>query len=478
MTNKLFFPIFIALLSNVVCTNALGETNAAQVSEKAPSEKINAQAERSISRYSDKKLALEQNIPKRPAPILELWQGYHTDGPLANELELPTGMVISPNLIFYGNFRTGLQMRKQGSENSVSEWANMLDVYFDFRLTGTERFSLGIFPLHQGAEFTKYSFQPEQEFDNHINKEMVTLFFEGELSEMFPVLDMAGNKALDYAIAVGKQPILVQDGFLVTDIMDSIAITRNTIPLPGTSYARYSLLYGWGSIHRSNNQEDKEAELFGLLTSFDYAHTTFNIDLIYLDSIEEYGGDQFNVGISAVGSTILFDHHIDTTLRIVHSDADQETMWASSGTLLFSNFSWAPKKTDNIAYLSAFVGMDNYAPISRTAGTGGPLARGGLLFAGNRLASFGPAISNQADDMYGAALGYQMFFDGHSRSLVMEVAAKEEHGGDKSNTSIGLAARLSQSVGQGSFVSVDVYVVDQQIIGNVLGLRSEFSIMF
>ena len=71
-----------------------------------------------------------------------------------------------------------------------------------------------------------------------------------------------------------------------------------------------------------------------------------------------------------------------------------------------------------------------------------------------------------------------MFFDGHSRSLVMEVAAKEEHGGDKSNTSIGLAARLSQSVGQGSFVSVDVYVVDQQIIGNVLGLRSEFSIMF
>ena len=478
MVNKLIFSTFFALLTSLNSANVQGETKDSSFTEDATTENVQSEDENSISRYSNKKLTLKQDIPERPVPLLELWQGYHKDGVLADELELPTGMVISPNLIFYGNFRTGLQMRKNGDEPSVSEWANMLDVYFDFRLTGTERFSLGIFPLHQGAQFTKYRFQPEEKFDNHINKEMVTFFFEGELSEMFPVLDMAGNKALDYAIAVGKQPILVQDGFLITDIMDSIAITRNTIPLPGTSYARYSLFYSWGSIHRSNNKEDKEAELFGLLTSFDYAHTTFNIDLLYLDSINEYGGDQFNVGISAVGSIILFDHHIDTTFRIVHSDADQESMWASTGTLLFSNFSWAPKKTDNIAYLSTFVGIDNYAPISRTAGTGGPLARGGLLFAGNRLASFGPAISNQADDMYGAALGYQMFFDGHLRSLVMEVAAKEEHGGKENNTSIGLAARLSQSIGQGSFVSVDVYWVDQDIVGNVLGLRSEFSIMF
>ena len=462
MLNNIFFGILV-----VVGAMASGSCNAAQ------EESSSAESDTSASRYSDAPLTLKE-VPNRPKPLMELWQGYLKEGPLTDEWKVPTGMVISPNLMFYGNFRTGMQARDNGSKPAIVEWTNLLDVYFDFRLTGTERISMGFFPLHQGGSYTRYRLQPDEEFEDESNGDVATLFFEGELSEMFPGLDYKGTRALDYNIALGRQPILIQDGFIIKDIMDSFAVTRSTMPIPGTSYARFSMLYGWDEIDRSNYLTDERAHLMGLSTSIDVAQMTLDADLFNLQSTPEYGGDQWNIGLSMMRPFIFWNTHVDSTTRLLSSKAEKDSAWASTGTLLYSNFSWAPKTTDNIAYISAFVGADNYAAMDRAAGIGGPLASAGLLFAGNRLSSFGAPINNQAFESYGASFGYQMFFDGYRRNLIMEIGGINKN----DNNVIGVATKITQGFGQHAFVSMDVFWLTDEITNNDYGLRSEFSFMF
>lgn len=429
------------------------------------------------SRYSDKKTVLRQDIPKRPQP-LELLQGFQREGPLDYEYQLPTGMVISPNLVFHGIYRNGIQAIDNGIARTRVEWVNNLDLFATLTLSGTERIHVGMSPLKEDGRNTKYTFEPDADdgWHNELNSEVTTLFFEGDLTEILPKLDWEGRRPLDYGIAVGRQPVLAQDGFLIADnAMDSVAITRNTWPFRGTAFGRYTFLYGWHGVHRSNNTEDNRAQLFGLLTSMDVSHSTVDLDMTYLDSTNKRG-DQFNIALSAVQPVILFDTFFNTTFRLMGSLApDEETAQVSEGALLFASISWAPKRTHNIAYLNVFGAIDRYAPASRKKG--GPLGRTGLLFAGHPLASGAP-IRNRAHDSFGGSLGYQMFFSpGNRRNLILEVGGKVDDSPGGFNTG-GIAAKISQALGHRAFFTIDVFGIHQESRDNAFGLRTELTFRF
>ena len=149
-------------------------------------------------------------------------------------------------------------------------------------------------------------------------------------------------------------------------------------------------------------------------------------------------------------------------------------MQATDGTLAYGSFSWAPKRTDDIIYLNAFATLDNYAPAAR--GSGGPLGIAGLLFAPNGLA--GAAIDNQANEAYGGALGYQMFFSpALRRNLIFEVGGKLDNspgGVDR----VGVAVRYSQAVGKHVFFEVGGFAVEQESMDDAFGLRTKLSLIF
>ena len=430
-------------------------------------------------RYSDEVKGMKP-VPDRPQPLVEWGQGYLKEGAYCCEFELPTGVVVSPNLLTYGVLRTGLQAIDNGADSSSVQWVNTFDFFGNLKLTGTERILIGISPLTAKAgSKTKYIFKPTDEFDNELTPRVSAFFFEGELSEMFPKLDWEGRKALDWEIAFGRQPVMIHDGLLIQDTMDSVSITRSTVPLPGTQFARIGGLFAWDGVNRSNNIEDKEAYLYGLFSAMDVGHHTFDFDMAYVDSVKAQG-DQFNIALGATQRIILFDTHFDTTFRVAGSHAtDHDTTIADDGVVLFSSIAWAPKTTDpwdNIAYLNLFWAFDTYTSVSRTSM--GPLGLTGLLFAGNGLGAFSP-ISNQADDSFGGSLGYQIFFSpALRRNLILEIGGRKDNSPDGFNA-LGIGAKISQAIGKHVFVSLDLFGVHQEGTRDTLyGLRSELNFIF
>jgi hypothetical protein len=470
MLRKLTIIGIIALFSG-----GMAYSNWAQAAEKdAKPEKKLAE---SSSRFSDKVPGLKEqdDLPKGPRPLFELGQGYLEEGPYDYEFELPWGMVVSPGLVFFGNFNTGLEVTDNGVADATAELVTTLNLFANLTLSGTERILVGVSPLQrENGPKSRYQFQPDSDWKGEANLRLTTAFFEGELSEMFPKLDMDGRLPLDYNISVGRQGLRIQDGIMIQDTMDSIAVTRSTLPLPGTNFARFTGFMAWNNVHRTNNKDDADGELYGLSASVEVAHAMIDLNMAYVDSSDAIG-DQFNIGASMVRPYILFEHSVDTTTHIAFSHTpDAETVHATDGALLYTSLSWAPKRTVDIMYVNAFAAFDQYAPAARQ--TAGPLGITGLLFAGNGLA--GAAIGNRANDAYGGAIGYQMFFSpALRRNLIFELGGKKddsEGGIDR----VGGAVRYSQAVGRRTFFEIGGFVVGQESIDDAYGIRTKLSFIF
>ncbi len=63
-----------------------------------------------------------------------------------------------------------------------------MDLFGNLQLNGTERFLIGLSPLHQRGSFSRYVFEPESEegWVDETNTRVTTFFFEVELSELNP----------------------------------------------------------------------------------------------------------------------------------------------------------------------------------------------------------------------------------------------------------------------------------------------------
>lgn len=431
----------------------------------------------SSSRYSDKPPGLKDRklLPNRPKPIFETGQDYVNEGPYGYEFELPTGMVVSPGLVLFGNLNTGLEITDNGVADTTAEWVTKLDLFMNLTLSGTERILVGISPMErEGGPRSRYQFQPNSEWKGEANLRLTTAFFEGELSEMFPHLDLLGRLPLDYEIAIGRQRVIIQDGLLINDTMDSLAVTRSTIPFTGSNFARIGGFVAVNNVQRSNHIDDGDGELYGIFTSADIAHSTVDLNLVYVDSSDEIG-DQFNIGLGYTHAFIFMERAIDTQIHFAASlTPDQETAQATDGAMLFTSFSWAPKRTDDIMYVNLFGALDAYAPAARERG--GPLGIMGLLFSGNGLA--GAAINNRAIDSYGGTIGYQMFFStALDRNLIFEIGGKADHspgGIDR----VGAAVRYSQAVNQHVFFEVGGFAVHQESIDEAYGIRTKINVIF
>ena len=108
---------------------------------------------------------------------------------------------------------------------------------------------------------------------------------------------------------------------------------------------------------------------------------------------------------------------------------------------------------------------------------GGPLGQTGLLFAGVGLGRFGAPIAVVTDDVAGASLGYQLFFDHTRQQVIWEVGGVKETKGD-SRGAIGTAVRFQKAIGQHFIFLVDGFVSKRELQGTAQGARTELLIKF
>ena len=107
-----------------------------------------------------------------------------------------------------------------------------------------------------------------------------TLFFEGDFGSLFPALDRAGQRNIDYGFSVGRQPLNFQQGIMLNDTVDALGIVRNNLHVGGVSNVRISGEWGWGDL--DHGRVNEEAHLFGVFTSADAKSTTWDIDFLYI----------------------------------------------------------------------------------------------------------------------------------------------------------------------------------------------------
>lgn len=424
--------------------------------------------------------------------------GFLEPGATGLELTLPTGAVWQPGFLIFGTYRTALQTFDDG-DTKFAEWANRLDIFMEVRLTGTERLVVGLRPLDQDGRFTSFNLQPKADNDwqEEFNTEITTLFFEGEIAELFPKLDVDDFKPLDLGFAVGRQPLVIQEGMLINDpIVDAVGIVRNALLPAGTSNLRLTFQYAWDEINRGNNFrgnniEDKTAQLWGLFTQLDTKLSTINLDLAYVDS--RVTGDGFYAGLSAVQRI----GHLNTSFRALGSfptsgEVDpepateeeegrdpREVAQNSRGYLFFGEVSWTPPHTHDLLYFNTFFGIDRFSSAARDPVTGGPLGRTGILFEAIGLGRYGSPLSNQADDAYGFSVGYQRLLDKEGRrQLVGELGGRKETRGDAKGAA-GLAVRYQEAFGKQTVMQLDAFVAAEEQESSVsYGARIEFRFAF
>lgn len=376
------------------------------------------------SRLTDRHIPLQtEGFPKRPRPILEIGQNFLGTGTLAKGITLPTGAVWQPYFMVFGTLRSGLQSYDNG--NQLSEWANRFDVFGNLYLTFTERLLIGIRPLDRRGQFSGVTFQPESledGFEDQFNADITTLFFEGDFGEIFPNLDKNDGRGLDFGFSVGRQLISFQEGMLINDNIDAVGITKINWKFPSSAVNfRWTLLYAWNQLNRSNlPRDDNSASLHGLFTETDWRKSTVAFDFAYIQA-NDLTGDGIYAGLSSVQRLGRYN----TAFRILGSfPIGEETVHNSGGFLLFNELSWTPRKSYNFVYLNSFWGIDRFTSASRDPSAGGPLGRVGISFAAVGLGRYGAALSNDASEAVGGSLGYQMFFANTRRQLILELGGR------------------------------------------------------
>jgi hypothetical protein len=294
----------------------------------------------------------------------------------------------------YGNNRFSIAARDDGVNPASVEAVNVVNIFAALILNPTERIVFGMTPLEKRASRTRYEFQPDNSWHGKLNDDVRVLFYEGELDGVFPILDWTGMRPTDLGFSVGRQPVLDHDGFLISDTVDSVMLTRSTIPFPGSSFARLSALYGWNKVNKgADNAEDTQSKLYAILGAADIGHARVDLGGVYVASDHE-AGDQYNVALSVERGSILFGRYFDTTFRAATSWTPRNRNRPTRGRCSTRRFH-SPAGTDNVAYVNMFGAIDEYAPAARNEGTGGPLGRVGLLFSADQLAS-GPSPSTTA----------------------------------------------------------------------------------
>ncbi|MFQ5785582.1 MAG: hypothetical protein ACE5H8_12270 [Alphaproteobacteria bacterium] len=419
----------------------------------------------------------EDELPGRTPPIIEIGPSFLGKGNIPGGIELPTGAVWTPALWVFGDLRTAINYVDNGDDPDVLEWANRLDLFANLQLSGTERILFGIQPLHDHGEFSGHIWKPDDRDGtrDRLNADVTTLFFEGEFGEIFPELDPEDTGSFDYGFAVGRQLIFFQEGMMFNDTIDSVGITRDTVFIPNASVdTRITALFGWSEIDRDNNTEDNDALVFGLFTETDFRATTTNLDVAYVTSNDAFGGDGLYVGASA---TQRFGHWNTSFRGNASISLEEESAAVSTGGLLFAEVSTTPARTDNVAYGNAFWAIDEFASAARDETAGGPLGRVGLLFAAVGLGNYAAPLSNRADKVLGASLGYQWFFNDHRTQIVLEVGGRKGTSSEIDDAAA-IGTRFQQAIGTRLIFRIDGFAAARENRDEGVGIRSEVLVRF
>jgi len=412
----------------------------------------------------------------RTKPPIEIGPKLLGLGKIKNGFRLPSGAVWQPALYLLGSARTAFNTQKKSRQQHSNEVAVRADVFFNLQLSATERVLLGLTPFNKGSKFSRYQFSPgaNNGYTESLNSNIDTFWVEGDIGELLPNHKNQQRKKYDMAFSFGRQVIAFQDSVMMNDAIDALVLVKNNMHIiPNSPSTRLSAVYGWNNINRADGLRDDSARFYGLFSETDTWKRTIEMDIAYMTSNNEADG-----GFYGFSSTQRMGHW-NSTLRLNGSfTALKETKNMRNGTLLTLQLSRNLKTSHNVYYVNFYAGFDQYRAATKDQDVGSSIGLIGISFASPGLGNFNSALSDNTDNSYGLATGYQWFFNRDRSNFMLEFALKQQSLIAQRNNLKAISLRFQKAISRRWLWQLDAYVADDVFQGTNYGLRSGLGLQF
>lgn len=422
---------------------------------------------------------------RNPRPMLELGRPIYQGGPLQPSgtglgRKNPTDQAFS----IYGDWRTAFARNSDGAR-AFNVLATRLNLDMDWKLTGTERVHAFFRPLDHKGDFTRCQSRGAggKRCELNVDVKADALFFEGDLGAM-----MSGwtdrYQSFDLPFAVGKMPLLFQNGVWLEDAISGFAFTlparhSKSLDISNmdiTFFAGLDNVNTPGIVDGAGNATASNRVL-GATAFIEANQGYWELGIARVEPKGANLGQAYNN--FAVAFTRRYGGWLSNSIRVIHNagqDPAAGQRRTANGTLLLIENSLVTRQPLTLVpYLNLFYGNDRPQSVARAADAGGILKNTGINFETDALTGF-PRLNDTADNTYGGALGLEFLFD-LSRQLVVEVATVRPHG-DINNRAISgaqtaLGIRYQHALDRAWIFRADLIVADRVNLKDIGGIRFE-----
>jgi hypothetical protein len=424
-----------------------------------------------------------------PRPLLELGRPIYLGGEYDPSgtgfgAKNPTDQAFA----IYGDLRTAFA-RNQNGGNSRNTFAARLNLDVDWKLTGTERLHAFFRPLDHGNDITRCDSPNGRGFhcERAMDLKPETLFFEGDLGALSA--GWSGQyKSWDLPFAVGKIPLLFQNGIWLEDAFTGLALTLPAKNSPALGISNYDVTFfagiddvDSGAIRDAAGAlNSRQGHVYGATTFIEAMQGYWELGYAYTEAKDRFGtvGNQsyHNIGIAF---TRRYGGWLSNSVRIIHNtgqNLDPGVRQTADGTLLLVENSLVTRRPLTLVpYMNLFVGKDRPQSVARDPGAGGILKNTGINFETDGMTGF-PRLDDTGNNAVGGALGVQYLFD-LQRQIVVEWGTVHPIGDAAARITQGqqnaLGVRYQQNLTKAWLFRTDAMVANRVNARDIGGIRFE-----
>jgi hypothetical protein len=433
--------------------------------------------------YSGKKMI------DRPRPPVELGlrlydRGAYTPRPTWLGAKNPVGF----HFMSYGDFRIAGALNDNGvaapnGKTEQSVVAARLNLDMDMQLTATERIHAFARPLDKNGSFTRYLIDGgiKDKYVHPLDFNLDTLFFEGDVGAMRQ--GWTGNtNAMDLPIAIGRVPIVTQNGVWIEDAIDGAAfsITARNSPKFDISNTDFTFFVGLNKVTTAADPGDK-AKVFGMAGFADLLRGYLEYGYGYLDA--DVGGHSYHNVTAAFSKR--YGGRVANSVRLIGNFGQKGVggVKTADGALLLIENSLVPHRhfgfdvskfnpLNFVPYLNLFAGFKNPQSLARGGDSGGVLRNTGITFESDGVTGY-PTIDPTARDSYGGAVGVEYLFPDLNHQIVFEAATVERRGNNVLGAEHAIGARYQHPFTSTWIIRLDAMKGWRQGRNDVAGVRLE-----
>jgi hypothetical protein len=429
-----------------------------------------------------------RHMISRPRPPIEYGirlydYGAYTPRPTWLGAKDPIGF----HFMSFGDFRVAGAYNDNGiaapnGKTEQSTIAARLNLDMDMQLTATERIHAFVRPLDKRGSFTRYQIGGgvKHKFVHQLDFNIETLFFEGDIGAMRQGLTGHTNPT-DLPFAVGRVPIVTQNGVWIEDAFDggAFSITAKNSPAHDISNMDFTFFAGFNKVATAADPGGNP-KVFGMAGFADLLRGYLEYGYGYLDA--SVSGHSYHNVTAAFSKR--YRGRIANSVRLIGNfgqkgvsgvkTADGVLVLIENSLVPRRHFVWSTVNPLNfVPYFNAFIGFKSPQSLARGGDSGGVLRNTGITFESDGLTGY-PTLDATAHDSYGGALGLEYLFTNLDRQIVFEVATVQRRGNSALGAEHAIGARYQHPFTPAWIIRLDAMKAWRPGRKDIFGVRLEF----